>query len=267
MTTKLLLLLPLLAGSSFFLSGAWPLPFLAGKPPAAYPFVPHDPQTSADANEGARLLDQSLIRFAPDQLVWLHTKIWQRMNDREVSFEAVGSLHLAPNGCARLEMDLDRRGSTSRQLFVSDGHAYAQETQVGDGIPALQSDHAPKVEGDERRAFLLQHGCGGPCPIVKELRQRLTNASVRRGSVNERELIEIRGDLSPGNVPETQQLKPRATVAAVYLDAATLWPQRIEWRANAKSHPLLEIEWRNARINHPLEQADCVKLYTYTPQP
>ena len=67
--------------------------------------------------------------------------------------------------------------------------------------------------------------------------------------------------------PIPDHSRKRADSCVVYLEAATLWPHRVEWRANAKSHPILEIEWRNARINHPLAQHDCVALFTYTPQP
>ena len=236
MATKLLLLLPLLAGSSLFLSGAWSLPSQRPEVFVDFPFVAHDPQPPAqDAPlEGERLLDQTLARFAPDKLKWLHVAIWQKMADAEVAFEAVGALHLAPNGCARLEMQVARKANHSKLLFVSDGHAYAQETRTGDAAPALQSDHAPKEDGDARRAFLLQRGCGGPWAQVKELRQRLSKLSVRHGRSNGLELIELRGELPAGNVPEALRTKPCADSCVVYLEAATLWPHRVEWRANAK---------------------------------
>jgi hypothetical protein len=270
MSNKLFLLLPLLAGVPLFLTGA------LSRPPAdttASPFLPQPIQWTAPEGGPAGLFDLALQRLSPERITWLQVTLWQRMTGAESTIESQGSLQIGPRNCARLDLTLSAGACPGRWLVVSDGHALAQVVQLGKSTPkvntrllvpqgqdAEQSGQAPSAEA------LRALGCGGPHPLLKDLRARLRDLTLETGLSKGRPVARLHGRLDAAPAAGTAVI---ADFCYLYLDPETLWPARLEWwGANAERvhRLLLEIEFRDPLVNRPLSLTECMRVFSYGPE-
>src|SRR5262249_22571218 len=123
--------------------------------------------------------------------------------------------------------------------------------------------------------FLSEQGYAGVIPllqIVRERMQELTRQTVRWK--NGREVIRITGRWpeDPAKLADLPDfLRPRELPrqCSVYLDAATLWPYRLEWcdaaKVEGRLRPLLQMESRDPVLKHPRPPDRCAQEFTLTP--
>lgn len=269
MSSRWILLSPLIVGGALALPGAWPTPPADPAAPAAPAFVaqpiPLDRAVVGTETTGAQLLDRVLAALAPGRVTWLRTKVWQKMIDAGAEFTAEGTLVRGPGGCARLDVAIRvGDGAGGRTLRVSDGHALA-EVLHHDGAEPKVTAHLLPAGAAERDVFLRDHGCGGPIALVKGLRQRLREMRLETGLLWSRPAIRVRGKLDAAQAPgETP-----AESACVYLDAQTLWPHRLEWWGQGgKDGPrlVLQMEFRDPELNRAPSLQECVRLFSYRPE-
>jgi hypothetical protein len=275
MPSKLLALLPVLLCVALFLTGALNHPPAEPAPPAETPFVAQAVALPADLAglSGERLLDRALARVAPDRLAWLRVRIWQRMSDDHAAFESDGVLQLAPRHCARLDVTVRTAKQISRLLVVSDGHALAEVSQQDGSEPVVVSQliasdettgETPKTPAE----VLRERGCGGPYPLLCDLRNRLQNIGVQTGLWHDRPVVRLAGSLPPGQVGGESCPAVVPEFCYLYMDARTLWPARVEWRGTdrkGRRRPLLQVEYREPELNRPLSLPECMRAFSYHP--
>jgi hypothetical protein len=255
-----------------FLTGALRRPALA--PVARFTIVPVSlaADVAPHGLAAADLLNRAIDRLDPAKVAWLRLKVWQRMCAGEIAFESEGTLQLGPKHCARLELAVHTGAVPGRWLVVSDGHALAHVVQLGDEKPTVASQLLDPLRQPDQPApppvdeTLRGLGCGGPLPLLVDLRTRLRDLTAQTGRLHGRPTVRIHGRLQAASAaaPGT----PTADFCYLYLEAPTLWPSRVEWWASGRKTPLhllLEIEFRDAQLNHPLSLAECVRMFSYRP--
>jgi hypothetical protein len=268
MTTRLLLLLPLFAGLPLFLTGAL-------RPPAADPapaFVAQ-PVALAPELEAAKLtvgavLDRTIERLSPARLRWLKVDLWQRTRDGERAFESLGTLQLGPNHCARLDLTIRTGSMTGQWLVVSDGHALAHVVQLGSDPPTVDSRLLAPAPDSKRSPgdVLREHGCGGPYPLLRDLRARCQDVAMQTGRLQNRDWVRIKGRLAAAPTASEPVAAALADFCYLYLDAQTLWPGRVEWWARGTTpRLLLEMEFRDPQVNRELSLDECIRAFSYRP--
>jgi hypothetical protein len=275
MPKKLLLLVPLLIALPLFLTGALRRPALAPLPSFTIEAVAIPSDVAPPGLGAAALLERAIERVDPARLAWLHVTLWQRMSDGEVPFESDGTLQLGPEHCARLELTVRSGAVPGRWLVVSDGQALAHVIQLGNDAPAVTSrllvppqeaGQPPAAPPDET---LRNVGCGGPYPLLVDLRSRLGELTAQSGRLQGRPAVRIRGRLDLGKAAPAVVTAAAADFCYLYLDAQTLWPSRVEWWVGDRTphaRLLLEMEFRNPQLGRPLSFSECIRAFSYRPE-
>jgi hypothetical protein len=246
-------------------------------PPAPLP-PPPQPDRTAE-----QLLEQASDRFSPDRLTWLENGIWQKVDLPGLVYEADGSYRMAPGHRFRLEVHTHTGPTEGTMLVVSDGADIWQASRVGSEAwfavsrlklhalrDTLDSPHAsPRL----RAEFFQGPTFSGPAPLLRRLRGELVWArreAVRRG---DRDGVRLTGvwptekvhELAPGDKPWPACM-PRQCL--LYLDAQTLWPQRIEWWGEGPpgtARLLIQMEFPDPVFNHPLPADRCARVFSFEP--
>jgi hypothetical protein len=233
--------------------------------------VPMDANLIGSGIDATDLLAKAIDRLRADKATWLKTKIRQTVNDGESRFTAEGCLQRGPNHCARLELTILHGDASSRLVVVSDGESLAQVCTLAgaspvagvERLPAL-TEATPTIDSAVREENLRDKGCGGPRHLLVQLRQQMQNAKMQMGLLDERPVIQIKGEISPAAAPSQK----RASIACAYVDARTLWPHRLEWWECDKTQtPRLSvcIEFLEPQINQGLSLDDCARVFSYHP--
>ena len=248
------LLIPALAGSTLFLTGALS-PQPAGAGGALF--------TTQSAPTDARgLLDEVIANLAPSPTShggeWLSLTLWQKMTDGENSFEAEGRFLRGPKQLLRLELDVKSQKRV-QLTHACDGVTLRQLAEVDGEQPVLSTYLLPGNGGAaaEREAFLEEHGVADLLPLLRRLREGLKSPVQEGGLWQGLPALRISGDWVPReDTPKDLRppLRPRA--CHVYVDAATRFPFRIEWWGSAKPAQapalLLQMEFRDIAVNQPI---------------
>jgi hypothetical protein len=275
MIQKKLILVPFFACSLLLIIGALDHQphFLPPVASASFVAQPHD--AGLGNLTPRQILAQAAAALAPERNPWLRVKIWQKQVDDGVSFEAEGRLVRGPNQCARLETTVHSGPNPTALVTVSDGVALAHACRLPGQLtelttrrfttPAKKPMPPPQID-----LVLNEHGCGGPYCLLKDLESILDDLQAVPGIWKDKRVIRL-----TGSVKENTKLSPamqRAAsprVCALYLDAQTLWPHRVEWRSLRRPEEgflFLQMEFRDPEINHPLSHEDCVREFTYQPE-
>jgi hypothetical protein len=251
-------------------TGASP-PQVPASPPSASNALQFQPLPLAQREslsdlDGAAVLDRSLA--ALKDVRWLNVAIWQRLHDHEVGYEAEAHLQLGPEHCARLESEVRVGGARCRTLVVSDGRAAAEVQRAGDGPERVRGAYLPdRTNRAARDRWLRDKGCSGPAPLLAELRAGVSNWRVDTGMRNGKSVVRLQGELDPSRLRAAVQTALSARFCTLYLDAATLWPMRIEWRTGAalSASLYLEMEFREPTLDQALSPEECARAFTYQP--
>ncbi len=210
------------------------------------------------------VLDQVLASLAAERVEWLDMAVRQKMFGAG-AYDAEGRLVLGPRQRARLDFKVVAAGKTALVAIVSDGDKLSQ-TRIIDGeaspaviepLPKPAPNVTPQALALDRESFMQGHGLGGLRPLIADIRQRLREPKQQNGLWRGRPAIRI-----SGAVPEQEDVLKavapglRARHCSVILDAATLWPQRIEWTGSPQpgNYPavILQMDFRDPIINRPL---------------
>jgi hypothetical protein len=280
MVKKLLWLVPLLLGGAVVLTGAWPGSFTPSPGAPRSLFVPQPLALDGAWHSGAinsqQLLEKAIEVLAVNRTGWLKTKIRQTMTDAESTYAAEGSLQRGPNHCARLDMQVRTNGLASHMLVVSDGELLAQEITIPGTTPKVTSTRLPGAPADApagaeaaiREAYLAARGCGGPLALLRQLQPCLQNPKLQTGLLQGQAVILIKGEI------DSEKLRRQALRAVpinycyLFLDAKTLWPERVEWWGLDRRRSLrcvLQIDFHDHELNQELPLEQCVRAFSYRP--
>jgi hypothetical protein len=260
------LLVLMAVGPVLFLTGAWPGPT---PPPAASLFlarpVPLTSKLIGAEVTGPELLDLAIAQLALPRVTWLRTQLWQKMNDARSEFELEGTLDLGPGLLVRLDLEVRTVSGSGRCLTISDGHAFVHVRRLSGCLPEVTSQLLPLGNGAtaERMEYLENQGCGGPHALLTALRRQLRDIRLETGVLNATAVIRLGGQLDHAAGAEDIL----TSHAFLYLDADTLWPQRVEWwSARVGDEPLVALEFRRPALNRALSEEECARLFSY-PEP
>ncbi len=260
-----ILLIPGLVVGGLLVAGAVDRPAAVDNT-AAWTFLPQSAETPAGS-----LLDLVIDRYSPARAQWLEMNVVQRMF--EDNYQTEGRYLLGPDHRLRLEMTIRGAEVAGNLLAVSDGRDLYQarwspgnppkisKQPLPDGLPAARLSAA-------RTQFLQECGFGGLVPLLTQIRRNLLNPRRQAGLCQERNVIKLSGDWKADeanlkNLPT--HLRPRR--GALYLDAETLWPYRIEWIGSPRPQDhlvlLLQMDFQGPVINRPLSQAESAQVFRF----
>jgi hypothetical protein len=240
--------------------------------------TPANPETHSAA---VRLLDEALARLDSDRVQWLDTKLWQKGRLGRYDFEVEGRYLAAPDHRFRLEITSRHGRAASTTLTVSNGLTITQGNRAGDGpwsdlfrVDVNQVFHCPQPGASPIQSGEIQESqSSGPVvPLLRSLRSgtkwsRIEN--VRRGG---QVFVKLSGawqenTLTTINSPSRLWSVGMPRRCRLYLDQATLWPQRIEWWgpdvAAGSDTLLLQMEYRDPVINQPMTAEQCAREFNF----
>ena len=260
-----------LACLALLASGALPPQVPAAPPVAADAFTiqpsPFAQHQSVRDLDGAALLQR--LRAMLNDVRWLNVTIWQCLHDEAIGFESEARLQLGPEHCARMETHIRTGAFRCETLVVSDGCALAEVFRCAGAPERVSSSYLPeRAKGAARDRWLRDKGCSGPAPLVAELRAGVPAWRVDAGLWRQHPVLRLQGTLDPNRLPAAARATLAARSCTLYLDAATLWPLRIEWRTGPEERPArlyLEMEFRDPVLNRALSPEECASAFTYQP--
>jgi len=271
MAKWILLGTPCLACLTFLAAGALsrPTPTVAATPPdpfLAQPLPPDDARALDDA-DGPRVLGRSLASLREAR--WLSVTIWQKLHDAADGYESETRLTLGPDHCARMETTLRAGAGVCKLLVVSDGHTLAETLRWPGAAPQVTSAYLPSPAGSvQREQFLRKRGCVGPHALLTELRDLRPAWRLETGIWRERPVIRLEAPLEAHGMQSAGHANVAARSCRLYLNAASMWPMRLEWyRGVEPQHAqlLLEIEFRDPELNRELSREECARVFSYQP--
>lgn len=259
MSTRMSLLNAFLAWAVFLFFGSGSAQFLSSPPEPPAPASAQLLETPATIVLDAAAILQSAYRTY-DSADWLAVDVRQRRlrGDR---WESAGSLQIGPNGCCRSDMTT-HVGAARRVLVVSDGRIVAKIVTLENDEPKVEGSALSQVDG-ERKATLAQLGCAGPAAILQQAIARGTDWAAQPAGFGDRPAIVLTGQLIPlSDDPAAPKF------LRLYFDAERLHLARAEWSSDRPERGgiiMFDAEFTNSRINQPLSQSDCEKVFSYHP--
>jgi hypothetical protein len=228
------------------------------------------------------VLEKALAALAPSKVAWLETTIWQRVRLPGCSFQVDGRYLLAPNRRFRLELHTHQGKTEADLLVVRDNDTMWQGWRVGAtkwaGVNCVDvrrvldtlngsADESLREDSLQGRTFR------GVTPLLGDLQARLTWVRLGTARLAGEECLELTGiwrqdairKMLPNGRPWPNDLP---TLCRLYLDAASLWPRRLEWWGprNPNSLRLLaEMELRSPQFNQALPKEACAREFQFDP--
>lgn len=243
---------------------------LAAERDSAPAFVADSAETS-----GKDVLDQVIAALGPDRVHWLQFTVVQKLF--EENFTTEGRYVIGPGQRIRLEMKVKSDDVSGNVLVVSDGHdlykaRWSDEDEpkttkaTKESLPEIEPGTDPKVAGDKREQFLQRSGFGGIFTLLGQIRETHTDLVQQTGVCQSRKVVRLSANC-PTDESKLKNLPNhmRARRCAIYVDADTLWPFRIEWIGSPRpADPLvvlMRMDFRDPLINQPLSAAECAQIF------
>jgi hypothetical protein len=271
------LLLPSLVGPTLLVTGALNHPVA---PPAAgaNPLAPPRPHAAA-----TRTLERAIANLSPDRLTWMEAAVWQQLACDEVSYQAEGRYLAGPNQRLRLNLKVRLGRARSEILVVSDGTTLWQSSRIEGGPrqvsrvelqKVLQALARPAVGSQVRDEFFQSQCFAGLGPLLRGLRTRMVVAGSEELTWNGHAVTRLTlqwsaaqaAALAPAGQPWPAYL-PRKCL--LYLDAASLWPLRLEWWGPTGRQvgdvQVFQMEFRDPVLNKALSEEQCARAFAFDP--
>ncbi|MBM4072443.1 MAG: hypothetical protein FJ271_26465 [Planctomycetes bacterium] len=234
---------------------------------AASAFVADSAETS-----GKDLLDLVIDALGPERVQWLQFTVVQKMF--EENFTTEGRYVIGPGQRLRLEMKVKGDDTSGNVLVVSNGEDLYKARWSDEDVPAATKVQLPqpapgtdpKVASEERNRFLQQEGFGGLCTLLAQIRETHTDLVQQTGTCQARKVVRLAANC-PTDESKLKSLPNhmRARRCAIYVDAESRWPFRIEWLGSPKPGEalavLMRMEFRDPVVNRPLSAAECAKVF------
>jgi hypothetical protein len=232
----------------------------------------------------AGLLRRAAECLSPEHVAWMRTAIWQRVACEDLTYQAEGSYLSGPNHRLHLHLNVRFGNARSDLRVISDGATLWQIMRVGDGTPVVTRAELARVldaskmslAGADAQAEFYQSQClTGLYPLLQGLRKSMIVTRKESLNWNHQNVTRLTltwshaaaakltpsGQAWPAGVPDK---------CFLYLDAATLWPHRIEWQApdaHRNEKIVFEMELRNPILNRAIPQDQCDREFSFDPGP
>jgi hypothetical protein len=276
--------IPVLICPALLLTGA--LKRQADRPAAlAVPAVPVIIPPAVADPAATEVLAQAVETLNPNRVEWLEATVWQKAACAEITYQAEGRFRAGPQHRLHLTLVIHQGNSRGEVEVVSDGTVLWQSNRVDGGERTVSRMELQKVLqalaspdlSPEARAQQLQPQCfAGLGPLLQGLRHRMVVTGKEAISWRGRQVLrltlvwspETAGFLAPPGQP-WPDLLPRQCL--LYLDAATLWPHRLEWWGPApprgEDSLVFQMEFRDPVWNQPLSREQCAREFSFDPGP
>jgi hypothetical protein len=227
---------------------------------------------SSDLPYGAELLKQACASLGPSKVAWLETTVWQQFQDADSRFVARGRYYLAPGQRQRLELQVRVGKTDGKIVLVSDGRTLCQLMRVGQAAPVVlqhslgPAETSPGEKLTPQSQLLNDLGTGGIDRLLESLQKNLSGVRVAKASWKGQIVFRIEGDWQPSPSmataanPGINQTAPQRR-CAIFLDAHTLWPHRIEWSVG-DGRENSQVEFREPLLNQPLPTIRADRLFS-----
>jgi hypothetical protein len=265
-----LLLLPVLCVAILVLGGALDQKPVDGRQPA----VPAASRATVNDPKALALLDQAMDALSPQRIPWMEATVWQQVRCDDFTYQACGRVLTAPGDRSRFDVNVKVGKTQGEMRLVCDGQTLWQSIRLGSDTPAVTHWDLPagSAEMVQARAQLLhEEGFGGLAALLGCLRRGLQNAQCQRQIWKGHEVMVI-GGVWPLNtarlagMPDFCRPRLQARLCRVFLDAQTLWLDRLEWWGSEKPSQqnslLVQTEFRDPVVNRPLSPEQCVAEFT-----
>jgi hypothetical protein len=255
-------------------------------PPTSAPATPPPPlgEPPVANDDATRALDDAIADLDRQKLLWIDTTLWQQFDLHGLSFQARGRYVVGPEQRLHLDLELDMAGNTGSLQVFCDGVAHVETIQIGQAErlvrskldltklkPYLEGDNPPQLRDEFFQAHLFQ----GIVPLMRSLRHHLVCTSIEKSAWNGKNVTVVTGTWSLDTQKHIAGDPPTPWPAYVprqcriFLDAASHWPHRLEWRGPAPHQAddslLVQMEFRDPKLNRPPAPEHCAALFTFDP--
>lgn len=276
MTRLSLWLIPLVGGVLFLLTGA------LGRPqPGPVPAPITDLGPLPSGKDARQLLDQAIATYLPQTVPWQRAQIWQRVVTDGGSHEVRGRYLTGPDYRLRLDLEVQVGKARADIQMIGDGqrlwlcqHSTGKEVVVTQTeLPPPPKDIPNSAAYQAERVRELHEGSFGVSTLLTLLRDGGQGWQGKLGRWQGGEVLHLSAGWTSTPVKqegwaEGLRPPPQARRVCVFLDAQTLWPQRIEWwgeTADGTTLPMVEMEFRTPVLNQPLTAEECRREFTCVP--
>jgi hypothetical protein len=268
-------LVPLLGVAIVLLTGALNRP----APPVPAPVTDAGPLP--EGRDARQLLDDAVATYQPARVPWQQAQLWQRVRTDGGTRELQGRYLMGPDSRLRLELGVQVGKTRAELLLVGDGQRLWQRQRVGSAEPVVTQAELPVMPKDHPApaAFLAERTRGlhqmsfGVSTLLALIRDGGQGWQGKSGRWAGGAVLHLNASW-PGAEDQAEfateglRAPPRAKRVCVFLDAATLWPQRVEWwgeTADGDPVPVVEMEFRAPVLNQPLTPEECRREFTFVP--
>lgn len=245
-----------LAGLSLSIVAAFrKQPESATAPPPVYPLCP-DPAA-------ALLLDRALAALAPARASWLRTALREQVHAAPLAFRVEGTYQSGPDYRLRLDLQVRTDRACRRLQLGSNGQTFwkVEEDAAGewkgftlDWRQASQSLNGPGPDTLLRDEVTRSHWFNGPEWMLLKLREQTVFTRCERLRWRERHVFMLTGARPAASNNSWEMYRPRQ--CRLVLDAASLWPLRLEWwgpgPAVGGDILLMELDLGQPVLNQPI---------------
>ena len=270
----LALAVPALAGLAGLTGALHPWSAPTAPSAATLPLPPNVPDPAAE-----RTLDRAAAAMAPERVGCVETKLWQKVTLPGLSFEANGRYLMGPGRRFRLEMRTKQGAVEATRLAVSDGTTWWEARRVGSGagegvtkldvarlLAALDGLGEP---ARLRAEFSQGPRFGGMAPLLRNLRERMSWVKIEDVGQGGKPRRRLTGVWKPDPAADGAWPAGLPRQCRLELDAATLWPARVEWwgpAADGAPNTLLaQVEFRDPVARPALTPQQCAREFTFDP--
>ncbi|MBL8793044.1 MAG: hypothetical protein JNM56_04005 [Planctomycetia bacterium] len=228
------------------------------RPTAPPPVYPPCPDAAA-----AQWLDQAIAALEPSRTAWLRTTLREQVNAAPLAFRVEGTYLHGPDH--RLRLDLQVCMERGRRRFELGSHGSTFWQLEGDAAGAWsgftldwrkQSKTDSAREGAQALRTEVEHHYwfSGPQRLLQNLRGQTTFTRCERLRWRERDVLLLTGVRTGAKGDHWETFRPRQ--CRLVLDAATLWPARVEWwgpgQTNQGDVLLMELDLTQPVVNQPV---------------
>lgn len=265
-----------------FCVGAWLMTASAQQP--AQPAKPAAPPPPPKADPDAKIiLDDAIKALDRNNLTWIETILWQRMEVQGVLFQSEGIYLAGPERKLHMNLKVHLGESTGKLETICDGSTIWEITQLGSAEKRITKIDLVKVDEALQRAKVtpkvmdeyFQNYCfAGVMPLLQSMKENMTPTQRENVRWNGQDVVKLTAVWSAAQSKSILRSDKQPWPAflpkqcRIYLDEKNRWPHRIEWWGPSPPRDgeslLLQMEFRNPKFAKMSDER-CARVFKFDP--